>query len=64
MASIIVTVPLPLSVAPDAASHESKWAESTTYSFGFSLPRNSAMTLKTGVSPRNCVSAFTRSTGP
>ena len=38
IASSIVIVPVPLSVAPDDPSHESKCDESTTYSSGFSLP--------------------------
>ena len=38
IASIIVIVPVPLSVAPCEPSHESKCAESRTYSFGFSVP--------------------------
>ena len=40
---------MPLSVAPDAASQESKCAESTTYSSGNSVPGSRAMTLDTGV---------------
>ena len=38
IASSIVMVPVPLSVAPLPASHESRCAESITYSFGFSVP--------------------------
>ena len=38
IASIAIIVPVPLSVAPDDPSHESKCAESITYSFGFSDP--------------------------
>ena len=52
IASIIMIVPVPLSVAPDAASHESKCAESITYSSGFSAAAISAIVLNTGTSPR------------
>ena len=41
----IVSVPVPLSVAPDELSNESKCAESTTYSFGSCVPLISAITL-------------------
>ena len=64
IASIITTVPLPLSVAPDAGSHESRCAESTTYSLGFSLPRSSAITFAAGTWPRSDDCASTRSIGP
>ena len=45
MASIIMMVPVPLSVAPEPPSHESKWAESITYSLGSSDPLMDATTL-------------------
>ncbi len=64
IASSMTTVPVPLSVAPEEPSHESKWAESITYSFGFSLPGITAMVLCTGTSPRSLPSAATRITGP
>ena len=58
IASIIVIVPVPLSVAPDEPSHESKCAESRTYSFGFSVPGIVPMVLNTGCSPSDCDSRF------
>ena len=60
----LTSVPAPLSAPPEPPSHESKCAESTTYSFGFSLPCNSAMVLNTGCSPRIWDSVRTRSVGP
>ncbi len=45
MASIMTKVPVPLSVAPVPPSQESKCAESTTYSSGFSVPLISASVL-------------------
>ena len=51
IASIMTMVPVPLSVAPVAPSQESKWADSMTYSFGFSFPLISARVLKVGTSP-------------
>ena len=45
IASMAIMVPVPLSVAPDEPSHESKCAESITYSFGFSDPLIVAMVL-------------------
>ena len=63
MASSMVIVPVPLSVAPDPPSHESKCAESITYSFGNSVPGMVAIVLKTGPSPRNSASASTSMTG-
>ena len=53
MASIIVSVPVPLSVAPCAASQESKCADSITYSSGFSVPLISAMVLNEGTIPKS-----------
>ena len=64
IASIIVIVPVPLSVAPCEPSHESKCAESRTYSFGFSVPLIMPSVLYTGTSPSDSASAFTRSCGP
>ena len=63
MASIAIMVPVPLSVAPDEPSHESKCAESITYSFGFSLPLIIAMVLNTGCSPSSCASRSSRTIG-
>ena len=63
MASIIMIVPVPLSVAPEAPSQESKCAFRRTYSSGNSVPRISPTTLKTGTSPMNSASASSRSTG-
>ena len=63
MASSMVSVPVPLSVAPDEPSHESKWADSMTYSSGFSLPGMVAMTLDTGCSPRSSPSRSSRTLG-
>ncbi len=63
-ASIITTVPVALSVAPDEPSHESKWALSMMYSLGRRAPRISAMVLETGtVSPVNSARVSTRSMG-
>ena len=53
IASIMVSVPVPLSVAPCAPSQESKCAESITYSSGFSVPFISAMVLKEGTMPKS-----------
>ncbi len=53
MASSMVTVPVPLSVAPDEPSQESKCADSITYSSGFSTPLIVAIVLNTGRSPRS-----------
>ena len=64
IASSMVMVPVPLSVAPEPPSHESKCAESITYSSGFSEPLISAITLNTGISPRNSDSAVSRTIGP
>ena len=64
IASSIVTVPVPLSVAPEEPSHESKWAESMTYSSGFSVPGMTAIVLNTGTSPRARASDASRITGP
>ena len=64
IASIITTVPVPLSVAPDEPSHESKCADSSTYSFGSSLPGIAAMVFATGAVPSDSASACSRSTGP
>ena len=63
MASIITIVPVPLSVAPVAPSHESKWAESITYSLLFSVPFISPMVLKVGTSPNSFDFANTLITG-
>ena len=63
MTSIIMTVPVPLSVAPDAPSHESKCAESMTYSSGFSVPGIVAMVLNTGCSPSRRASRSSRRRG-
>ena len=63
IASSIVIVPVPLSVAPEPPSQESKWAESITYSLGRALPFISPMTLNTGTSPSACDSALTSMTG-
>jgi len=41
----MVTVPVPLSVAPEPASQESKWAERMMYSYGFSVHRISPRML-------------------
>ena len=57
-------LPVPLSVAPDPPSHESKWAERTTYSSGSSVPRISPITLAVGMSSSIVLSASTRSFGP
>ena len=65
MASSIVIVPVALSVAPLDASHESRCAESMTYSRAFlPTPRSSASVFETGRSPRNSLSIATRSFGP
>ena len=54
-----------LDPAPDEPSHESKWADSMTYSLGRSLPLISAMVLNTGtLSPTNSASAVIRRIGP
>ena len=45
MASIIMMVPDPLSVAPEAPSQESRWAVRSTYSSGSSEPLSSPITL-------------------
>ena len=63
IASIIVMVPVPLSVAPCDPSHESKCADSITYSFGFSVPLIMPKVLNTGTSPSDSASALTRSCG-
>ena len=63
MASSMVMVPVPLSVAPEPASHESKCADSITYSSGSSLPGIVAIVLNTGPSPRNSASDMTSKTG-
>ena len=53
MASIMVNVPVPLSVAPCPPSQESKWADNMTYSSGFSLPFISAIVLNEGTMPKS-----------
>jgi hypothetical protein len=56
-------VPVPLSVAPDAPSHESRCALSSTYSSGSSVPGILPTTLNAGTSPRNSAWASMRSRG-
>src|SRR5690606_16757454 len=50
--SIIAIVPVPLSVAPEPPSHESRCADRITYSSGNSDPLISAMVLKDGTFPK------------
>jgi hypothetical protein len=64
MASIITSTPVPLSVAPEAASHESKWALSTTYSSGRRRPRTMATVFMACAAPVYSARASTRSAGP
>ena len=59
MVSIIRMEPVPLSVAPVPPSQESKWADSMTYSSGFSALLISPMVLKVGTVPRSFDSATT-----
>ena len=63
IASIITSVPVPLSVAPLEPSQLSKCALSITYSLFFSPPGIIAITFPTGISPWNQLSAFTRTRG-
>ena len=58
-----MSVPVPLSVAPDDPSHESKCAERITYSSGFSRPRIVAIVLNAGTSPSRSASASMRTIG-
>jgi hypothetical protein len=64
MASIITSAPVALSVAPDAPSHESKWALSTTYSSRRRRPRIIATVFMACAAPVYSARASTRSTGP
>src|SRR5262249_60708815 len=63
IASSIVIVPVPLSVAPDEPSHESKCADRSTYSFALAAPGSVATTLYTGCSPSSLPSRLRRSFG-
>ena len=56
-------VPVPLSVAPDPPSHESRCADSTMYSSGFSLPGIVAIVLNSGTSSSHLALASTSRMG-
>ena len=63
IASIAISVPVPLSVAPDEPSHESKCADSITYSSGFSVPLITPIVLNAGCSPSSDASRSRRTIG-
>ena len=63
IASIMISVPVPLSVAPDAPSHESKCAERITYSPPRAAPGMVAMVLFAGCVSRNREDATIRTRG-